>query len=126
MAVDPGFKAFVEEQLAVVGPVQIRSMFGGAGVFRDGKMFALIAFEELYFKGGPETQARYEAEGMAPFTYEAKGGKRSVMSYWQVPARLYDDPDEMREWALEAIGVAEAAAAKKSKTKKNGEQRKKA
>ena len=116
MAVDPGFRDFVAEQLAVIGPVQIRSMFGGAGVFKDGRMFALIADAQLYFKADPSTVPRFEAEAMEPFTYETRSGRRSVMSYWRVPERLYDDPDEMQVWAREACAVAADNKTPKRKT----------
>ena len=105
MAVDPGFRDFVQDQLSGLGPVSIRPMFGGAGVYADGVMFALIAFDTLYFKADETTKARFEQEGCAPFTYEGKG-KPVRMSYWQVPERLFEDPDDMRDWAHEALSVA--------------------
>ena len=105
MAVDPGFRDFVQDQLSGLGPVSIRPMFGGAGVYADGVMFALIAFDMLYFKADETTKARFEQEGCAPFTYEGKG-KPVRMSYWQVPERLFEDPDDMRDWAHEALLVA--------------------
>ena len=117
-AMNDGFNEFVREQLSGVGPVHVRRMFGGAGVFLDGMMFGLIADETLYFKADDNTKVAYEEEGLGPFTYEAKGGKRSIMSYWRAPERVFDDPDEMRAWASVAIGVAQAAAAKKPAKKK--------
>ncbi len=111
------FSSFVAEQLAVVGPVRVRRMFGGYGIFLDGMMFALIADDVLFFKADDTTKNRYEAEGLEPFTYEAKGGKRAVMSYWRAPERVFDDPDEMRAWAEAAVQVARAAAAKKPASK---------
>ena len=113
-----GYAAFIEEQLSVVGPVRIRRMFGGAGVFLDGVMFALIASETLYFKADETTKASFESEDLEPFTYEAGNGKRSIMSYWRAPERVFDDPDEMRAWAGEAVRVAQAAAARKPPKKK--------
>ena len=107
------FNDFVREQLSVVGPVQVRRMFGGAGVFLDGRMFALIAFDTLYLKADETTKPAFEAEGLEPFVYEAKGGKRAIMSYWQAPERIFDDPDEMRSWAGLAVEAARRAAAKK-------------
>ena len=119
MAVDPGFRDFVQDQLSGLGPVSIRPMFGGAGVYADGVMFALIAFDTLYFKADETTKARFEQEGCAPFTYEGKG-KPVRMSYWQVPERLFEDPDDMRDWAHEALSVAQ-----RSRTGKAGRAKKK-
>lgn len=114
MGVDAGFRTFVTEQLAVIGPVQVRSMFGGAGIFLDGMMFALIADDVLYFKADERTRAPFEAEGLQPFTYETKSGRRSIMAYWQAPERLFEDPDAMRAWAGMALQVAREAAVRGS------------
>lgn len=108
MSVSDGYKAFVTELLGGLGSVRIRSMFGGGGVFLDDVMFGLIADETLYLKADDSTSAAYAAEGMMPFTYEKKG-KASVMSYWQVPDRLLDDPDEIVHWARDALAVAIAS-----------------
>lgn len=118
MAVDPGFRDFVQDQLSGLGTVTIRSMFGGAGVYADGVMFALIAFDTLYFKGDDTTASDFEAEGCEPFTYEGKG-KPIRMSYWQVPERLFEDPDDMLDWAKRALAVArQSKSSKPSKSTK--------
>jgi DNA transformation protein len=122
MAVDPGFRDFVQDQLSGLGPVSIRSMFGGAGVYADGVMFALIAFDTLYLKADDTTTADFEAAGSEPFTYEGKG-KPIRMSYWQVPERLFEDPDDMLDWARKALDVArrsKAAQPNRSKKKRAG------
>ena len=69
MAVSASFREFVFEQLSVVGPVSLRSMFGGAGVFRDGLMFGLVVADTLYLKADEESRCRFEEEGMAPLGY---------------------------------------------------------
>jgi len=105
MAASPEFREFVIEQLSALGPVRIRAMFGGAGVFLHDVMFGLIADDVLYFKADDTTASRFEAEGMAAFTYDGRG-KSIVMPYWIVPDRLFDDADEMTEWARQAYDVA--------------------
>lgn len=105
MATSPQFKDFAAEQLSVLGHVTVRSMFGGSGIFHEGVMIALIAYDTLYLKVDDENRPAFEAEGMTPFTYEGKG-KPVRMSYWQVPDWLYDDPDAMREWAGKAFEAA--------------------
>ena len=96
------------EQLAVVGPVRSRGMFGGAGIFSGDVMFALIAYDTLYLKVDDSTIPDFEAEGSAPFTYEGKQ-KPIEMSYWQCPERLFEDEDDMREWAGKSLAIAECA-----------------
>ncbi len=109
MPVSAEFRQFVHDQLDGVGPVTIRGMFGGAGIYAEGVMFALIADETLYFKADKQTEPDFVAAGSEPFTYEGKG-KPVRMSYWRAPESLFDDPDEMTAWARKALAVAHRAA----------------
>ena len=122
MPVNADFAAFLQEQLEPSGPVTIRSMFGGAGLFRDGVMFGLIAYDTLYFKTGDANRGDYEDAGMDPFTYEGKS-KPVAMSYHQVPADLLEDPDGLSEWAHRAFAVA--VKWKKAKKPKRSKKRSK-
>jgi len=115
MAVSAEYKDFVTELMSGFCHVQIRNMFGGAGVYRDGVMFALIAGETLYFKVDDLNRADYEAEDMPPFLYEPPSGKVISMSYYELPERLYDDPEELSEWARKAFDAALKAKAVKEK-----------
>jgi DNA transformation protein and related proteins len=78
-------------------------MFGGAGVYADGVMFALGVRDVLYFKTAPEQTARFAAEGCAPFEYARAGRTATLTSYWRVPDRLYDEPAELAEWGADGI-----------------------
>jgi DNA transformation protein len=107
----------IVEMFAVFGPVVPRRMFSGFGVFSEGTMFALVARDTLYLKADRETVAAFATEGQGPFTYAAKGakgGKRSIMSYWRAPDRLYDDPDELATWAREALAAAHRSGRKRT------------
>lgn len=106
MSTSSGYLAFVTEQLAGLGAVRARRMFGAAGIYCDGVMFALISDETLYFKVDDANRADFEAEDLEPFTYATSSGHNAIMSYWRVPERLFDDPDEMRAWAGKALGAA--------------------
>ncbi|HLF20901.1 MAG TPA: TfoX/Sxy family protein, partial [Aestuariivirga sp.] len=81
------FAEFLKEQMAGFGPVSVRPMFSGAGVFRDGLMFALVANDVLYFKADDTTKPDFEAEGLGPFVYGTKKGKNTIMSYRRAPER---------------------------------------
>ncbi len=105
MAVSKSFLELVGDLLAPLGPITVRRMFGGASIYAGGVLFALADDDRLYLKADPSTKARYESEGLGPFTYDGKTGP-VAMSYWRAPERLYDEPDDMLEWAREAIGVA--------------------
>lgn len=105
MAVTEGFKGFVTDLLADFGPVSIRNMFGGAGVYADGVMFAILKADKVSARA-------FEAEGMGPFTYEPAGKSPIAMPYWEVPPRLMEEPEELASWAREAHRTARASKAK--------------
>ena len=119
MTMTPGYEEFVRDMLSGLGPVLIRKMFGGGGVYLDGVMFGLIADDTLYFKADESSTDRFEAEGKGPFVYQVKDRKPVAMSYWEVPEHLYDDPDELVLWARRALEIAHAAKprAKKRNTR---------
>ena len=123
MARDREFEAMLSETLAPLGPVIVKGMFGGSGLFLDGLMFALIADGVLFFKSDDATRADFDAECCGPFTYTRKGGQATLTSYWQAPERLLDEPDELVRWGRNAFGVARRAASRKARPK--GAKRKK-
>jgi DNA transformation protein len=111
MAVSDGFKQFVRDVLADFGPVTIRNMFGGAGVYADGVMFALLADDTLYLKTDAASASAFAGEGMTPFKYRPAGKDPVAMSYWEVPPRLLEEPEELTLWARQAHRIALAGNA---------------
>ena len=99
-----------------LGPIHIRRMFGGQGVYQDELMFALVAYDELYLKVDDESVAYFRDLGSRPFTYEARDGRKTTMSYWLMPESALDDPDEAAE--LATMAVAAARRAKSAQTRK--------
>jgi DNA transformation protein len=94
------------------GPVDIRRMFGGVGVFVDGLMIAIVTRgDAIYLKADAETIPSFEKEELAPFSYATKNGEHTLTSYWRMPDRLYDDPEELAQWARDAHAVALRKAA---------------
>ena len=69
------------------GPITVRRMFGGEGIFADGLMIGLVMDDRLYLRTGEAERPRYLAEGCAPFSF-AKGGKVIDTSYYTMPERL--------------------------------------
>lgn len=110
MAVSAEFKELLLEAFGPLGPVRIRGMFGGAGIFHGEVMFGLIAGETLYLKADDGNRGVFEAEDMGPFVYESPRGKRVPMPYWQAPDRLLDDVDELRRFGAGAVEAALRAA----------------
>jgi DNA transformation protein and related proteins len=104
---------FLIDLFADFGPVTIRPMFSGFGISADGVNFALSLRAGLYFRADEQTIPRFEAEGSKPFQYQTSKRSVTVASYWQLPARLFDDTEELGEWARAALGAAQRAALKK-------------
>lgn len=114
MAVSAEYKEFLLDVLAPLGPLKIRAMFGGAGVYYKDVMFGLVASDTLYLKVDEYNQSDFEQEDMKPFTYEGKG-KSVRMSYFELPDRLLDETDELIVWAQKSVDAALRNAANKPK-----------
>ena len=104
---------FLIDLFSVFGPVTIRRMFSGYGISADGTNFALALRAGLYFRADEATIQQFEAEGSKPFQYQTRAKTVTVNSYWQLPARLFDDPEELSHWAKAALAAAQRAALKK-------------
>jgi DNA transformation protein len=105
MAVSDDYRDFVLEQLATAGRVTPRAMFGGVGLYLDGLFFALIDDDTLYFKTDDSNRARFEQAGSRPFC-PFPDRPDQPMAYWQVPAEVLEDADQLAAWAREALAVA--------------------
>ena len=116
MVASASFAEFLREQLAPLGRLSLRRMFGKTGVFCDGLMFAMVTDDTLYFRvddGNRETFK--EAAAFPPLNY-AKGGELIDLSFWRAPERLFDEPDELVTWARAACEAARRVAAKRERT----------
>jgi len=96
---------WVAEQMAFVGGLRIRAMFGGYGIYQDDCMFALIADDRLYFKADATTRAEFEAKGLSPFTYVARG-KSMTVQYFEAPPEVFEEQEAMRISVQKAYGAA--------------------
>jgi DNA transformation protein len=106
---------FLIDLFSDFGPVTIRRMFSGFGISADGTNFALALRGGLYLRADEQTIPRFDAEGSKPFQYQTRTRTVTVASYWQLPERLYDDPEELTGWARAALATAERAALKKGR-----------
>ena len=111
------FCEHIIDQLSPWAAITAKSMFGGFGVYRAGQIFAIIIEDTLYFKVDDTNRPDYESAGSEPFTYEAKGGKKHSLSYWQIPSEVMDDPEALAQWAEKAYQVGLRAAKNKPKKK---------
>jgi DNA transformation protein and related proteins len=110
-------REFLIDLFSDFGPVRIRPMFSGFGISVDGVNFAMALRAGLYFRADDVTIPQFEAEGSKPFQYQTRAKTVIVNSYWQLPARLFDDTEELSEWARAALAAAQRAAVKKKARK---------
>ena len=122
MPVSPEYLDYLIDQLKAFGPVTAKRMFGGAGLYHQGVFFGIVADDTLYFKIDDANKADYEAAGSGPFrpfgTY--------AMGYYEVPADVLEDPDELVLWAKKAFEATGRKIKKKAKVrtgKKSGKKR---
>jgi len=123
MVASDSFAEFLREQLAPLGRIIMRRMFGKTGVFCDGLMLGVVTDDTLYFRVDDDNRAIFkEAESFPPLNYEKKG-KTIDLSFWRAPERLFDEPDELVAWAREAMGAAHRVAAKRPARTGSGKHR---
>ena len=114
MVASDSFAEFLREQLAPLGRVTMRRMFGKTGVFCDDVMLGMVTENTLYFRVDDDNRATFrEAASLPPLNY-AKQGSTIDLSFWRVPERLYDEPDELVIWARAALAAACRVAAKRT------------
>ena len=111
---------FLIDLFSDFGPVTIRRMFSGFGISADGTNFALALRGAVYLRADDQTIPRFEAEGSTPFQYQTRAKTVTVNSYWQLPERLYDDPQELTGWARAALVAAQRAALSKRLKSRKG------
>jgi DNA transformation protein and related proteins len=104
---------FLIDLFADFGPVTVRRMFSGFGISADGTNFALALRSGLYLRADEASIPQFEAEGSKPFQYQTRAKTVTVNSYWELPARLFDDSEELSVWARTALAAAQRAAMKK-------------
>lgn len=102
-----GARSYLLDLFAQYGPIRVRRMFGSEGLFAGDVMIGFADEDIIYLKTDEATRAAFVAEGCGPFVYRKRSGEEIVMSYYRVPDRLYDDPEEFAEWARRATAVAE-------------------
>lgn len=116
MVASDSFADFLREQLAPLGPIAMRRMFGKTGVFCDGVMLAMVRDNTLYFRVDDDNKAAFsEAEAFPPLDYQ-KGGGSIDLAFWRAPERLFDEPDELVAWARLALAAARRVALNRGRT----------
>ena len=110
MVASENYADFLREQLAPLGRLSLRRMFGKTGVFCDGVMLGMVTEDTLYFRVDEQNRAAFEEAASAPPLNYAKGGKLIDLAFWRAPERLMDEPDELLSWARLALAAARRIA----------------
>ena len=113
------FAEFLREQLAPIGAIAMRRMFGKTGVFCDGVMLGMVRDNVLYFRVDDLNKTMFkEAESFPPLDYQKRGASIGL-SFWRVPERLFDEPEEFLAWARAALAAARRVAALRPAVKRS-------
>jgi DNA transformation protein len=112
VSVSPAFRDYVVDQLAGLGPVTVRAMFGGAGLYHEAVFFGVLDDDQVFFKVDDATRPGYEAAGSGPFAPMPDAGP--MRGYYQVPAEVLEDRAGVVTWAREALAVARSAKRRKA------------
>jgi DNA transformation protein len=107
MAVSNDFLEYIRDQLREWGQISVRRMFGGAGLYRDGKMFGLVADDVIYLKVDDTNREKYEAAGSGPL--KPFKDQNTVLSFYEVPPDIFESPVELIEWADESLAIQKKA-----------------
>jgi DNA transformation protein and related proteins len=106
MSVSDEFVEYVVDQLAGWGDVSVRRMFGGAGLYRQGVMFAVIADDRAYLKVDDSTRDAFLQAGSAPFEPYPDKIKTTIRTYYEIPTEVLENPDELATWARRSWAIA--------------------
>jgi DNA transformation protein len=116
MSVSKQYLEFVLDQLGAARQVRSTRMFGGVGFYAGELFFAIASDDALYFKVDERSRADYEREGMKPFC-PFKDDTKAMRGYYELPARVLEDTDELSLWMARAIAVAASKPLRAAKSR---------
>lgn len=102
---------YLHDLFAEAGPIRLRPMFGGQGVYLDEWMIGLVMETALYLKTDALTEAAFRDGGGERFIY--RGKPRTIATrYWSPPAEALESAAAMLPWAQRALAAAQRKAAR--------------
>ncbi len=118
MALSAEYREYLQDLFAQVGPIRVKRMFGGAGIYLDDACFAIVlGGEDIMMRGDKEIGPKFEAEGSTQWVYENERRGPVAMPYWRLPDSAQDDPEEAAEWARLSLDPARKSAVEKAAAK---------
>jgi DNA transformation protein len=118
VAFDQGLVDWVGEAMEPIGTVTLRKMMGGAVLYCDGTIFAIVDDDAVWFKSDTVSDAEWDAAGCPRFSFVMSGGQVESMNYRRAPDDVYDDPDELRRWAQLGLAAGQRRPVKRPKARK--------
>jgi len=91
------------------GPITLRRFVGGEGIYAGETMIGMVREDRVFLKTDDETIKAYVKEKCPPFTFKKRGTETIVTTWFEIPARLYDDPEELANWTRDALKAAQAS-----------------
>jgi DNA transformation protein len=100
---------YVEEQLAFLGRISTKSIFGGIGIFVDERLLGIVMDDKVYLHTDASNLSAYQDRGMPQFKPYPNAFDLTT-DHHQVPAEIIDDPVLLRQWGEQALAAAIEAA----------------
>lgn len=100
--------ADIADLFSAFGHVAVRRMFGGHGIYHEGRIIAIHSFDEIWLKADAQSAPEFREAGSRQWVYEGKG-KPVLMPYWSIPDAALDDPAELADWARKADAASRRA-----------------
>lgn len=104
MPVSDEFIEYILDLFAGWGGVTVRKMFGGASLYRDGRMFGLIAEDVAYLKVDDSNREDFVQAG-SPTPFKPYPNKTATMPYHPIPPDILEQPDELIQWAERSLAI---------------------
>ena len=101
---DTSFLDYVLEQLEGAKGLKTRAMFGGHGLYMGASFFGIVHKGSLYLRTDEASRPGFVKAGSRPFNPR---GRKELHRYYEVPAHVLDDSDELLVWAKTAAKTQE-------------------
>lgn len=105
MAVSESYLNFIEDQLQGINDLSFKKMFGGIGVFQNGKMFGLINSKDVFHLKADDELANEFIE-MGSEKMGSKGKSKSGMPYYSINEKLLENKDLLLSYVQKSIDLA--------------------
>lgn len=90
--------ALLLSKISPMGGISSKKMFGGYGIFHEGKMFGMVDSKgNIFLKADEHTQPDFEAKGAQ---------KHSRMPYFTLPEEVMEEAEALIGWVEKAIEVS--------------------